>query len=144
MECCCLDGPIIDPISSSQSHLKKWKEYAVHIVEHLDRIVGVSKMTYLDGFYGQFTSWLAAKQEPHEVLGQALAKLDKIEHALQHSDAAVLQEAGIGPEFSVIYSELIKVCHLWQHVEEMLCEAMPNPDDLTTAHSKKQLSYQCV
>ena len=73
---------MIDPIFSSQSHLEKWKEYAVHIVEHLDRIVGVSDMTYLSGLYGQFTSWLAAKQEPHEVLEQALAKLDKIEHTL--------------------------------------------------------------
>lgn len=143
MECCCLDSPI-DPIFSSQSCLEKWKEYAIHIVEHLDRIVGVSDMAYLDGLYGQFTSWLAAKQEPHEVLEQALAKLDKIEHALQHSDAVVLQEAGVGPEFSTIHSELIRVCHLRQHVEEMLGEAMPNPDDLTTAHSKKQLSYQCV
>ena len=99
-------------------------------------------MTYLDSLCERFTSQLAAKQQPHEVLEEALAKLDDIEHALQRSDAVVLQEAGIGPEFSTVHSELTRVCRLRQHVEEMLCEAMLNPDDLTTAHRKKQLSYQ--
>ncbi|KAF8222306.1 hypothetical protein L208DRAFT_1381891 [Tricholoma matsutake] len=68
------------------SRLEKWKDHAVQAVAYLDKVVGISNQT------GTLTkSWI---------------KLGKIELMLKHCNAVVLQEAGIGPEYTVIYSKL--------------------------------------
>ena len=53
-----------------------------------------------------------SKLAPSQVLDKAITKLGKIELTLKCYDTVVLQEAGIGPEYTVIYTELTQVCHL--------------------------------
>ena len=129
---------------ASHSRLEKWKDHAVQAVAYLDKIVGISNVKYLDGLCEQFASQLRANQHPHKVLDKAITKLGKIELTLKCCDAVVLQEAGIGPEYTVIHTELTRVCHLRQHIEALLCEAMLNSNDLVAAHSNRELGYQTV
>jgi hypothetical protein len=129
---------------TSHSCLEKWKGHAVQAVAHLDKVVGISNMKYLNGLCKQFASQLTANRHPHKVLDKVITKLGKIELTLKCCNAIVLQEAGIGPEYTVIHTELTQVCHLWQHIEALLCEAMLNSNDLVAAHSNRELSYQTV
>jgi hypothetical protein len=129
---------------ASHSRLEKWEGHAVWAVAHLDKVVGISNVKYLDSLCEQFASQLTANWHPHKVLDKAITKLGKIELMLKHCDAIVLQEASIGPEYTVIHTELTQVCHLWQHIEALLCEAMLNSNDLVAAHSNRELSYQTV
>ena len=66
-------------------------------------------MKYLDGLCEQFALQLTANQHPHEVLEAAITKVGTIEDILKRCDAVVLQEAGVGPEFTVVHTELTRV-----------------------------------
>ncbi|KAF8221620.1 hypothetical protein L208DRAFT_1382194 [Tricholoma matsutake] len=92
----------------SHSHLEKWKDHAVQAVAYLDKVVGISNMKYLNGLCKKFASELTANRHPHKVLDKAITKLGKIELMLKRCNAVVLQEAGIGPEYTVIHTELTR------------------------------------
>lgn len=132
---------------SSQSSLKKWTDHSIRRVEALNRVISNSdnQSTYLESVYRRFASQLVAGwRKPQEVLEQAIARLTKIQQELEQCSAAVLQEAGVGVELIAIDGEVKWVRRVQQHLEEMLCEAMIDPNELIAAHNTNQLTYQRI
>ncbi|KAG6839860.1 hypothetical protein C0991_011014 [Blastosporella zonata] len=131
------DEPADESDVKYEPDLKGWCQLIDNIEIQLDHITTPSMELYIERVFRKYASGGREVDITEEV--DVLSRLEKdITDCQDH----ILQLAGVGVEWNMSEKVAIRVHTVIRWLEDMLCHAMVNSQDLIDAHKAKELMYQ--
>jgi hypothetical protein len=118
-------------------HLSYWLERAEQCAIKLDKLTNMSPTEFLDAIVMEFF-----KTENKDIVHDAVIKTSRIQKSLHLYEAEVLQLAGVGAQLNRVKSISAHVSDVIKPLEEILCLAMVDTNELLIAYHRKSLLYQ--
>ena len=118
-------------------HLAYWCKRVGQLLLRFNRLVDDDPSKYVDGL---LTTYYASYNK--DILCDGVLSVSQILKSIQRYKDEILQLGGVGPEWREANQLSKKVDEVTCWIEEVLCLAMVDPDELLMSYQKQQLMYQ--
>jgi hypothetical protein len=101
-----------------------------------------SPIAYIDSVYLSFERHIEHGHEDIEILKTALNTVAGFQDTLENCADTVLQVSGVGQDWNLVNDIYKPVKYVIRVLQEMMCEAMLDPNELLAAYRTCSLSFQ--
>jgi len=127
---------------SHTSRLDHFLNCIRRIDREFDELTGRKPTEYIEEVYSIYEAQVNEGKSGRNILETEISKLGKLQQSIERWGAEVLQLAGVGNEWNEVEGVKRRVRIVVAHLEEILCEAMVDPQGLVESHRSHNLGYQ--
>jgi hypothetical protein len=102
-----------------------------------EKLIGDSTFNHVKGVFNDFK-----RTGDKDIIQDAITAASRLEKHIRLCEAQILQLAGVGTEYEQVASVARCISDLIKWLEEILCTAMVDTEELFMAHKKQSLMYQ--
>ena len=99
-------------------------------------------LTYIDSVYLSYEKHVEQGYNNIEILKTALTTVAEFRDTLESCAATVLQVSGVGQDWHLVHDIYQSVKYVISVLQEMMCDAMLDPNELLAAYRACSLSFQ--
>jgi len=118
-------------------HLLYWSQRADQVAINFNKLTNNSAFDFVEGIFNIYQT-----TQDKDVIRDAIVDTSRLQKSIHRYEAEILQLAGVGTEWKQAASISKHVCDVVKWLEEILCLAMVDVEELSTAYKHQSLMYQ--